>query len=64
MCAATSAGWLAGRSWAVQEQAAGTIAARCGRDLGDPFRDDAGPATSTDTEPPWLDTVFLTTDPP
>jgi methyltransferase (TIGR00027 family) len=53
--------WLGSRSWTVEEVATDAVAARYGRDLGDPFRDRAEPAGSAqDAEPPWLDTVFLT----
>jgi methyltransferase (TIGR00027 family) len=47
---------LADRGWETAELSARQLAERYGRDLSDPFPD----RTAPDTEPPWLDTVFLT----
>ena len=48
------------RGWAVEEQSAREVAARYGRDLSDPFAATGAGDRSEDTEPPWLDTGFVT----
>lgn len=61
--------WLDGRGWKVEERSATVLAERYGRDLRDPFGQ-AKPGTGPDqasaseavarTEPPWLETAFVT----
>lgn len=48
---------LADRDWETAELNTRQLAERYGRDLSDPFGDPGAPSAS---EPPWLDTVFLT----
>lgn len=48
---------LDARGWDAAELSTAELAARYGRDLRDPFADPGGAPPS---EPPWLDTVFLT----
>lgn len=47
---------LRAKGWQVDEEPAAALGARHGRDLSDPFATEG----SETSEPPWLDTVFLT----
>ncbi len=49
---------LRARGWRAYEETTATLAARYGRDLSDPFA--ASPGGGPASEPPWLDTIFLT----
>ena len=51
---------LRDRGWSADEQSAREVAARYGRDLSDPFAATGSATRSADTEPPWLDTGFVT----
>lgn len=49
---------LRARGWRAYEETTATLAARYGRDLSDPFPS-ASSGSSGASEPPWLDTIFL-----
>ncbi len=53
------AGVLRNGGWTVDERPTRALAARYGRDLGDPFSD----GHDRPSEPPWLDTMFTIAEP-
>lgn len=48
---------LRAQGWEADEEPAAAVADRYGRDLSDPFP--ARPGGAQGSEPPWLDTIFL-----
>lgn len=56
------AGSLNAKGWAVHEEPTAIVADRYRRDLSNPFP--PRPAGSQPSEPPWLDTIFLSAHQP